>query len=215
MRKLIGLTGVSAVLVLFANAEAKPMYAGLKGGVNIATLSGNGTEGLDSRNGFSGGAFWGMGFSERYGVRVEGLYVQKGAEGPFVIPGDDHAHDSIIKLDYIELPVLFTAGFPTGDKLAFNIFAGPTFAFNNTAEVEVPGHNETVDLTEGDVTIESFEFGAAVGGGVEYMLSSFALVLDVRYSMGVSKLVDVSGAPDNKNQGIGVMAGVQFPFGAE
>lgn len=212
MRKLIGLICVSAMLVLSADAEAKPMYAGLKGGVNMATLSGDGTDGLDSRTGFSGGAFWGMGFSERYGVRVEGLYVQKGAEGPFVIPGDDHAHESIIKLDYVEFPVLFTAGFPTGNKLAFNFFVGPTFAFNTTAEVEVPGHNETVDISD---VVESFEFGGAVGAGVEYMLSSFALVLDVRYSMGVSKLVDVAGAPDNKNQGVGVMAGVQFPFGAE
>ena len=202
---------VGAVVILAGSIANAAGYAGVKGGVNIASLSGDGVDELDSRTGFMGGAFYGFSFADEFGLRIEGLYVQKGAEGEFVLPGDDHGHESVVKLDYVEFPVLVTMGIPAGDKLAFNIFAGPTFAFNTTAEVEVTEHDETVDL--GD-SVESFEFGAAIGGGLEYMLSSFSIVFDARYSLGASNIVDAEGA-DTKNRGIGIMAGVQFPLGAK
>ncbi len=212
MRKVIGFFCMSLLVVLAARAEAKESYAGIKGGLNMASLTGDNTDDLDSRNGFMGGAFYGMNFGEGdFGARIEGLYVNKGAEGPFVVPGDDHAHDSIIKLDYIEFPVLFVVNLGSGKKLGFNLFAGPTIGFNIKAEVEIPGHDETVDLAE---EAESVEFGGALGGGLEYMLSSFALVLDVRYSIGATNIVESDGG-DIKNSGVGVMAGVSFPLGAK
>jgi hypothetical protein len=210
MKALAGLICATALFAVTANADAKTMYAGAKGGVNMASLSGDGVDDMDSRNGFIGGAFYGVDFGQ-FGVRLEGLYVQKGAEGSFVVPGDDHAHESIVKLDYVEFPLLFTGTFPAGEKFAFNVFAGPTFGFNTGAEVEIPGHGETVDISD---SVESFEFGAAIGGGIEYMLSSFSIILDARYSLGASNIV-AEGDEDVKNRGIGVMAGVKFPLGAK
>ncbi len=213
MKSFVAAFCAAAIVVAASNADAKKMYAGLKGGVNSASISGDDVEDLDSRNGFIGGVFYGVEFSERLGGRIEGLYVQKGAEGPFVLPGDDHAHESIIKLDYVEFPLLFTASFPAGEKFAFDLFVGPTFGFNISAEVEIPGHNETVDI--GD-NVTSFELGGAVGGGIEYLLSSMAIVLDVRYSLGASDLLDAEGVDVGaKNRGIGVMAGLKFPLGTE
>jgi hypothetical protein len=116
-----------------------------------------------------------------------------------------------VKLDYIEFPVLVVATFPAGEKAAFNVFVGPTFGFNSKAEVEVVEHNETEDISD---LVSSFEFGAAIGGGAEYMLSSFSIVLDVRYSLGATNIPD-EGDADLKNRGIGIMAGVKFPFGSE
>ncbi len=211
MKKFLGWVGVVAGMCLATNADASAMYAGVKGGVNIASLSGDGTDGLDSRTGFTGGAFYGFEFAKNFDVRIEGLYTQKGAEGEFVIPGDDHSHESKVKLDYIEFPVLFVANFPAGEKAAFNLFAGPTFGFNTTAEVEVIEHNETEDLSD---EVSSFEFGAAIGGGVEYAMSSFSLLLDVRYSLGATNIPD-EGDTDLKNRGIGIMAGVKFPLGSK
>jgi hypothetical protein len=207
---MLGAFCAVAMMVLAGSADGKTMYAGVKGGVNIASLSGDSVDGLDSHNGFIGGVYYGVDFTEAFGARIEGLYAMKGAEGEFVAPGDDHGHESIIKLDYIEFPVLFIANFPAGEKMVFNLMAGPTFGFNNTAEVEVVEHNETKELDN----VESFEFGAAIGGGMKYKVSSMSIVLDARYSLGASNLVDAEGA-DAKNRGIGIMAGLEFPLGSK
>ena len=189
-------------------------YAGIKGGVNMGDLSGDGAGDLDMRNGFMGGAFVGGGINEQFGIVLEGLFVQKGAEGSFVAPGDDHAHESVIKLDYLEFPILFTATFPAGEKMAFSLFAGPTIGFNLSSELEDKDHGDTTDLKD---NTESFEFGAAIGGGISYALSSMSLVFDARYGLGATSIVkDVAGESfDVKNRGIGIMLGLSFPFGAK
>jgi hypothetical protein len=209
MKAFIAALGIVAVLASANNADAKG-YAGVKGGVNIGSLSGDGTDALESRTGFDGGVFYGMPVNDRFGVRREARDVEKGAEGPFPKPQHRDNHESVNKKDYVELPVLVTATFPVKDQLEFEFFAGPTFAFNTKAELEVPEHNETEDL--GDV-VESFEFGGAIGGGVEYKLSSFSIIADVRYSMGFSNIAS-EGEGDTKNRGIGIMGGIQIPFGS-
>ena len=211
MRSAFSLVCV-AVCVLAARPALAVWTLGVKGGVNMGDLSGDQAPGDSSmRTGFAGGTFAGFEVNGRFGIRGEVLYIQKGAEGSFVIPGDDHAHESVIKLDYVEVPVLFTAKFPAGEEFVFSLFAGPTLSFNTTAEVEVPGHNETVELDD----VESFEIGGAVGGGVEYLLSSFSILADVRYGIGATSAVqDVDGQSfDVKNRGIAIMGGLAIPMG--
>jgi hypothetical protein len=202
----------AAMLVIATGADAKK-YAGVKGGVNMADFSGdNAPDNSSTRTGFCGGAFYGVGINEQFGVRGELNYIQKGASGD-VETEDLDIHSGTYKLDYVEIPLLFVAGFPAGEKFEFSLFAGPTFAFNTTAEVEIPAHNETLDLDN----VKGFEFGAAIGGGVAYMLSSFSIIADVRYGIGATSIrEDVAGqSVDVKNSGIGVMAGVQFPLGGD
>lgn len=209
MKKLIAIACVVVAISAAADVSAAGWRAGVKGGVNMADLTGDDApENSSTRNGFAGGLFAETHISGRFGFRPEVLYIQKGAEGDFVVPGDDHPHESIIKLDYVEVPLLFTVNFAPGEKLSFNLFVGPTVGFNNTAEVEIPGHGETVEL---DV-VEDFEFGATVGAGAEYMLSSFSLLLDVRYGFGFTSVIqDIEGeAVDVMNNGIGILAGVGF-----
>ncbi len=204
--KLLAMT-VVCVLALAITSDAwaaEGSYAGVRGGVNMADITGDDAEGLGTRNRFMGGAFYGIDW-EDFGVRIDGLYVQKGAEGDFAAPDGD-VHETIIRLDYLELPVLFMVGFPTGDEFAVNLFAGPTFGFNLKAEAEIPEHGETVEMD-----VETFELGAAIGGGFEYILSSMSFVADLRYAMGGSSISDEF---DGKNSGVGVTVGVKFPLGA-
>jgi hypothetical protein len=204
--KILATACVCAMWLAVSNdAMARDSYVGVRGGVNIADITGDDSENLDSRNRFMGGAFYGINFTDDFGVRVDGLYVQKGAEGDFPA-ADGDVHESIVRLDYLEFPVLFMVGFPTGDAFAVNLFAGPTFGFNLTAEAEIPEHNETEELD-----VESFEFGGAFGGGFEYMLSSWSLVADLRYALGATSIMD---GFDGKNTGVGVTVGVKFPLGA-
>ena len=209
MKKFVLSTCVMALLVMGAVPADAAKWAGFKGGVNMADISGDDVEDLvgdtEMRNGFSGGAFFGVGIGEQFGVQIEGLYVMKGAKA------DSSGVEATLKLDYIEFPILFVAKLPAGDKLNFNLFAGPTLAFKIKSEVDVEG--VTFDL---DDDTKGFEFGAAIGAGFEYLLESFSIIADARYSLGASSVFeDVGGVSiDAKNRGIGIMAGVSFPIGS-
>lgn len=218
MKRILAAAMVAAMMGCATGAFALTgLHAGVKGGVNIGDITGDDADGVDTRNGFMGGAFIGGGINGQFGILLEGLYVQKGGEGSFVAPGEDHAHDSVITLDYIEFPLLFTAKFPAGEKFAFNVFAGPTFGFSLGGDLEDKEHGETMGL---DDYITSFEFGAAFGAGVEYLLSSFSIVLDARYGLGATntfediEILGTTQSIDAKNTEIGIMAGLSFPLGA-
>lgn len=200
------------MLVGAINADAKK-YAGIKGGVNMADLSADAevVDNTSMRNGFSGGAFYGVDVNPQFGVRGEALYVMKGVKGD-ITTQDGDVHDGTISVDYIDIPLLFVANLATGDKIGLNLFAGPSFNFNIKSEVSTEDGVE--DRKDGT---KSFEFGAVIGGGLEYILSSCSIIADVRYSMGASSIVeDVEGQSiDVKNRGIGIMAGLKFGLGGE
>lgn len=208
MKRFLVTLSVIAMFAFAAQAQAAGMYAGVKGGVNIANVGGDDApDGSSSRTGFMGGLFVGKHVSENIGFRLEGLYVQKGAKADEEItPGNTVEVTS--KLDYIEFPILFVYTFPAGEKMDFNLFAGPTLGFNMTAKAEADG-GESADIDN----IKSFEFGGAIGAGLEHkMASGKAIGLDVRYSMGATSIVDVSDV-SIKNHGVGVMASFSVPIG--
>ena len=194
-RSLVILSAV-AMVAFAAQAQAGGMYAGVKGGVNIANIGGDDApDNTSSRTGFQGGLFIGKHVNENIGFRVEGLYVQKGAKA-----GSPEVTE---KLDYIEFPILFVYDFPAGETLGFNLFAGPTLGFNISAKVE------DTDLDN----IKSFEFGAAIGAGLEKkMASGKGIGLDVRYSLGATSYVDIEDV-SVKNHGVGIMASFSVPIG--
>jgi hypothetical protein len=199
------------VLVAFASqASAAGMYAGVKAGANFGDLSDYGDTSM--RTGFQGGAFIGKNVNEQFGFRLEGLWVQKGATVTEDVPIVGEV-EATTKLDYIEFPILFVLNFAGGETLGFNLFAGPTLGFNIGAEVEVDG-GDAVDIKD---EVESFEFGAAIGAGIEKkMASGKSIGLDVRYTLGATSLAKdaESGEPDPKNRGVGLMAYFAVPLGS-
>jgi hypothetical protein len=205
----LGIAACAVLLVAMAGqAHAERITAGVKAGGMFADFGGDDApENLTTRNAFMGGGFVAFPINARLGVRAEVLYVQKGAEGDFVTDDND-IHTALYKLDYVDIPVLFTGNFPAGSsQFAFNVFAGPSFNFNLGAKAAVDEHG-TLDLPD----VRSFEFGAVVGAGVAYELDKLSLIGDVRYSMSVTSASD---SDDVKNRGIGVMGGISFPISAE
>jgi hypothetical protein len=192
--------------VAASSAVAEPrFYAGAKGGVILADVSGDGVDEAGTKTGFDGGAVVGADLTPHFGARVEALYVKKGAEGEIVTPGDDHPHESTWSLDYLEFPLLVTGRIPVG-TLTASAFAGPTFGFNLRSEIETTHGTEDLD----GIT-RAFELGGAFGAGLEYWLSRFALGAEVRYSLGATSVIeDVAGQSiDIKNRGLGILATVR------
>jgi hypothetical protein len=221
MKRLLTISCAAALVVLAGEAQAGRITAGVEAGGMFADFGGNDKpEHLTTRNAFMGGGFVQYPINVRLGVRGEVLYVQKGGEGDF-LTDDGDIHTALYKLDYVDIPVLFTADFPAGSsQFVFNVFAGPSFNFNASHKAAVEEHG-TLELEN----VKSFEFAAVVGGGVTYAFDKFSLVGDVRYGMGITSLagdaIDSTGhnefasRNDVKNQGVGVMGGISFPISAE
>lgn len=208
MKRFLSILSVIALVSFAAQAQAGTMYGGVKAGANFAGIGGDDApDNSGTRTGFQGGLFIGKHVNDQFGFRVEGLWVQKGAKA-------DSASVSVTtKLDYIEFPILFVYDISSSEKMGFNVFAGPTLGFNIGAKVE--------DLDIKD-QVKSFEFGAAIGAGLEKKLAGGkALTLDARYTLsGTSIAEDVTIGSQTesvsvKNHGIGIMVGYSVPLGAK
>lgn len=200
------LAGVVGMVVVAAHTVAAATWTGgLKSGVNFADFR-RANGGLDDTHihaGFMGGGFVQAAFAPHAGLRIEALWVSKGAESV--------SDDGTLELDYVEFPVLLVVGIPAGDRTAFNVFLGPTFGANTSATFDDNGANIDVGSAA-----NAFEFGIAMGVGFEYAFSSLSVVLDGRYAVGInSAFADETdgGWPQMSNRGIGIMAGVAFPLG--
>lgn len=209
VRQMLLMTGMIAMLVSGTMARAGTLV-GVKGGVDWATIGGtDASDNADHRTGFLGGGFVRCDLNEQYGVQVEVLFVQKGFEGDIhTVDGD--VHPGKARLEYVDVPLEFVARFEGTDKIGFQIFAGPSFNFSIKAEAETEDGFEN-----DDGRTRNFEFGAVVGAGVEYRLSSLSILVEGRYSSGVTSFAeDVAGqSVDVQNRVTAVMVGVGIPLG--
>ena len=120
----------------------------------------------------------------------------------------------MFKLDYFEFPLLAVGSFPAGEKVRIDLFGGPTLAFNTSAKIrlEFLGEEEDDDIKS---DTKSTDFGVAVGAGLTILAGeSVNVVLDGRYTIGLTNWVDVENATDEiKNNSLAFMAGLSFPIG--
>lgn len=127
-----------AVIGFSISSNAQDIKLGFKGGVNFATLSGNGYNGLDARTGYHIGAVLQVGLSDMFAIQPELIYSAQGVKN--------------VDVDYLNLPVLVKFKFAK----FFSAEAGPQFGFIVND-----------DVTDGTKP-ESFDLSAAVGAGVEF-----------------------------------------------
>jgi hypothetical protein len=219
MRNLILLGGMILLLCVSASAQQAGVGVtgkGLKLGFDIANISTEYTElndFLDSRAGFSGGAFLTYAFNRQFAVQPEILYVTKGAAKDLFF---FNAH---LNLDYLEIPVLLKFDFMPDGKIHPNLFAGPALDVLLASKFHII--SETYDIK--DYT-KGMDFSLVFGGGFDYKRVTF----DIRYSLGLTNIVDAAdkineatgaepgdsyyleGDPTVKNTNISFMVGARF-----
>jgi hypothetical protein len=168
---------VLVVLMMFAvSASAQSSKAlGIKGGVNLFKPYGDDVISIDYYTSFAVGVFYYHAFSEIFVLQPELYYSVKGGK---------ETAGSVLKLSYIDIPVLLKFNLPLeGKSWAPNLYAGPYLAFLMGADVD--GH----DVKD---YFSSTDFGLVVGAGADFHLSEgkHLLELDFRYSMGFTKIYD-------------------------
>lgn len=179
------LIGFALMLVLAIGVSAQDdmgnetmVGKGFKAGGGVFKLSGDDVDVSDSKFGFSGGGFVNYAFSPQISGQLEILYVMKGDKF------DEFDETIKDKLDYLSVPVLVVFNIPTEGNFKPNLFAGPEISFLMSAKMS---NSEEVDIKD---IMKSTDFGIVFGGGFIYQMESFGVVFDIRYNLGMTKIVD-------------------------
>jgi len=176
------------LVMMISRAEAVQVTSrGFKGGLSLANITG----GNKDRLGFVGGGYVNINIRPGFSIQPELLIVQKGSKYTEYIMATNIDHKEVIRLTYLEIPILAKYSFVTGPKAKVSVFGGPAFAFDclatryewwkncNTGEEKAYTY---------DYNVRVLDIGLAFGGGVDLSLGKFVLTFDIRYTLGLSGL---------------------------
>lgn len=191
MKKTILLGGI--ILLLYVSVSAQKPEVGITGygvklGLGFAGINTDYDElddFLDSKTGFSGGAFLTYSLNRQFAIQPELLYVMKGAEkGAFLFSAE-------WSMNYLEVPVLLKFDMAPAGPIHPNLFVGPSVALLMSSEISAFGYS--ADVAD---YVKSMDFGFVLGAGLDYK----RFTLDARYTMGLGGVLDVADALDAWNE---------------
>lgn len=160
MRKIFILLALAMATLTVQTTEAQVKF-GLKGGLNITTMSlGGDVLNVSNRTGFF------IGPTVKFSLPVVGLGVDASAlydqrEAEVEATGDDGSTaTATLKQRAINVPVNLRYGFGLGDMASLYLAAGPQFGFN------VGGKSKSIYGSDGSWTLKSSTFSVNVGAGL-------------------------------------------------
>ena len=180
MKKMLLIAAIAVFGITSVNAQ--DVSFGAKAGLNIATIGGDGSDGVKSRTAFHIGGVAEISVSEKFSVQPELVYSAQGASQDF------EGIEIDINYGYLNLPVM--AKYYVAD--GFSLEAGPQLGFLLSAKGE--GAGEEVDIK--DIT-SGIDF--ALGFGAGYKLDN-GLNFAARYNLGLSNINDGEGSDQFSNQ---------------
>lgn len=206
------------VLCVAPSVQGQGLVTSLKVGVSATNITGNTTTNFDPRAGLVGGAGLGYDFGNGLTFQSDLLYITKGAYADTELQTiiiDDDGEESIISvpvrarfdLIYLDLPLYLTYRIGRG-RFQPKVFLGPMLSYNASATVETRAVGSDITQSDSDPSIQTFEFGAVGGLGVETEISGERLSLEIRTILGKSNIRETS--PSLTNHGIVVLIGFMF-----
>ncbi len=161
MKKIFAL-GLAVILVSALTARANEITFGIRGGLNISTLTGDDADMLglplddltlepteyspEPIVGLSIGGFINIPLNDTLSFQPEILYTQKGAKYDLSYTDtydwagstieENLEQEFVEKLSYLEFPLLLKATFSEEGKLRPILYAGPSIGFNVSARLE-------------------------------------------------------------------------------
>ncbi|MEL7832460.1 porin family protein [Fodinibius sp. Rm-B-1B1-1] len=194
-QKILALT-IPVILVLStlmgseANAQSAPLSWGFKAGINASTIYGDNVNDVEAQAGFNGGIYLNYRFNN-WSLQPEVFYSMKGAELDQGFSGQTD-----YEFGYLSVPVLVKYHFVTKSSLEPTLYAGPQMGFSLYGDA---------DDQEIDDSLADTEFSLAFGGGLDLLTAKHPsdfiqkVGLDLRYTLGLTNLFDVTGDPEAKN----------------
>lgn len=231
MRRITLFTAAAFSLLTFSAAGAGPIgiHPGLKIGLTVSNFDypsiSTVTQDLESRSQVTFGGYLRFDVGRVFSLQPELQYVPSGAKGSFVV--DDGVTpvsvDGVLKMNYLELPLLAKFRFPGGGALTPNFYVAPSAAVNLASKLDADLTALGISPAEGGVDIkdevQSLLFGGAIGGGFDVRAGSGILTLDARYSRSLSDIfkgtttggsAGLFDAADADNSSLSVTLGYAF-----
>lgn len=201
------------LLVLFTIQLSGQHYFGLRGGINIANVTTT-EEGAITNGriaGVKGALFFDIELNDLLALQPELTYIQKGFKRYF-----SETNDYVYKLNYVDVSALLKAGFEMkNEKINGYGIAGPYLGVSGNGKRKNLYDNEVQDLDyDSGVPLDRYDYGVLFGGGIEILSNIGALVVDLRYNLGLSGINKYDLADGNiHNHGIIISVGYAFLMG--
>lgn len=210
MRRFTCAAMAATAALTLSTGVAEAQTIGFKLGASMSNVSVDGTTGpSDWTTAFMGGGFIRFGFG-RLGIQPEILSVRKGTEFDNDVVDDDRVH-----IEYIAVPVLLHLPLTYGASFAPYIVGGPEFAFDIGCEQSIAGASD-VDCDDGGfpfATRRSIDIGLSAGGGLALAVGPGALMIEGRYTWGLTNVNDSGEDFDVRNRSAYVLGGYSIPIG--
>lgn len=161
---------------------------GVKAGLNSFNIETDNSSDFDSKIGLHVGLFGHIHVNDQYAFQPELVYSMQGAK----------SGNADIKLDYINVPLLFQYMFDNG----FRIQAGPQLGLLLNAKAE---NGSSTDIKDDFKTID-----LGLGIGASYVHPPTGFGVDARYNLGISNISENS---DVSSMNRGLQIGVFYLFG--
>lgn len=195
----LGLLGIS-------DAQAQGITLGAQGGYNYAQLSDvpTGFDQIGDKGSFVAGAFLDFQFNELLFIGVEANYLENKSD---VARADTTA---AFKLGYFQIPAYLGVRLLSG-MLQPVLYAGASASFESSCKASLL--NATFDCGDLDISTKSAVWSAVFGGGLDVALGPVRLNGDVRYNLGLTKIVDEEDDDTKWNTWM-FLVGVGFGLGS-
>lgn len=204
---------VFALLGRAAVAQTSSARVGFFAGVNEAKVDGSAVSDISNHTGGAFGGYVALSLSPEWRFQVGAAYTMKGWERDE--PG---THDfAVVKLDYIEVPLLLSYDFTPRERAGGFLFGGPGFSFRSGCSIGVrpfaTGVTSTLACADipasSAVSFKSFDVGAIAGGGLRLAVGRERIVASAQYELG---LTQIYASKDAKNRAFTVSLGVEMPI---
>ena len=185
----------------FAQFEPGTLSFQPKAGLNIAYLSN--ADGADPRFMYAAGAELEYQFTKKISLAGSVLYSKQGAKydvqnSGYVYPNN---YKLTIKMDYINFPIV--ANFYILKGFALKVGIQP--AVNVKAAYSESTYSSDISYSSRGVDIKTFDLSIPVGLSYEFMNRN--LVLDARYNIGLTRLIE---GDDSRNRVAQITAGIKL-----
>ena len=177
---------------------------GIKGGMNVSSISDDGYDDTKSKVGYYGGVFVNIPASESFSIQPEVIYNNLGSEVKGTVLGNSYSQK--LNLNYITVPVMFQYKATP----QFYLEAGPEFGFLVSADSKTTWNNSTSTAELDKDNFNNFNMGVGLGAGFDI---SKNVGLNARYVAGFSDITKESGpSTDAKNKNNTFQVGLNFKF---
>lgn len=209
MKKIIF---VGITVLTFGVSSAQEVNFGVKGGLNVSTLTGD-VEEVDAKIGFHVGGFAEIKLSDKFAFQPELLFSTQGAKSEYSESDgtDSYSEKFTLNLNYLNVPLM--AKYFATDKLF--IEAGPQIGLLLSAKTDYEytetfqgvTFSESIDGVDVKDDFKSIDFGLNFGLGYEFTENIFA---GARYNLGLSNIGEDTGDDKINNGVIQVSLGYKF-----